>query len=478
MLRKLLRWLGRGLAGLVGLVVVFYAEEYVRGRWAWERYLRELAARGDSLDIQKYVPPPIPDDQNMAAAPIFAGLFTETNYPSPLSQRLRMPSVKTTTGDWRTGHKVDLSVWKKAFTNDDLTQAFSKYDAVLAEIAAAAQRPQARFPVRYENGPTAELPHLFCLRELSKVLMLRALVRLEARENELAAQDLALLLRLGRSVDSEPLQISAQVHISLVSRADQVLWEGLQGRHWGEAQLAALQQEFHTVDSIKQLRFGSQGERCETTCWLQEQLKDPGRIFGSGSLHHWDRPWWSCLIPRGWVYLNCRNLDQAFVAHLLPSFDVSAQRIYPEYAATYIAHFEAARAEGHWTELIPFHYLEIIILPAFDSDLRGGAQGQTAAQQGALACALERYRLANGRLPEMLDLLVPQFIAKIPLDVMDGQPLCYRLEKDGSYKLWAIGWNQKDDGGAVAFLNPKAPEDQRILDDQKGDWVWQMPMAK
>ena len=31
-------------AGLVGLVVLFYAEEYVRGRWAWEPIAWESAA--------------------------------------------------------------------------------------------------------------------------------------------------------------------------------------------------------------------------------------------------------------------------------------------------------------------------------------------------------------------------------------------------------------------------------------------------
>jgi hypothetical protein len=136
-------------------------------------------------------------------------------------------------------------------------------------------------------------------------------------------------------------------------------------------------------------------------------------------------------------------------------------------------------AEGvYWPRVLPYHYLEYILDLAFSDWLKNSAKGQTVAQQAALACALERYRLANDRLPEKLEALVPQFIAKIPHDVMDGQPLRYRLESDGSYKLWSVGWNQKDDGGEVAYLNPKAPEDQRILDDQMGDWVWQMPMTK
>jgi hypothetical protein len=87
---------------------------------------------------------------------------------------------------------------------------------------------------------------------------------------------------------------------------------------------------------------------------------------------------------------------------------------------------------------------------------------------------LERYRLAKGKLPETLDVLAPGFIEKIPTDVMDGKPLRYRLNGDGSYILYSIGWNETDDGGTIF-----PPSDTTgTLDPSKGDWVWQMPAAR
>ncbi|MCX7008429.1 MAG: hypothetical protein NTY53_14465 [Kiritimatiellaeota bacterium] len=476
MMRKFLKRLGRLLAGLVGLVVLFYAEEYVRGRWAWERHLKELAARGDSLDIQKFVPPPIPDDQNMAAAPVFAGLFSDTNSFITLSRRLNFPYARNADRDWHSGKKVDLIAWKKAFTNDDLTLALKKYDDVLSEIADAAQRPQARFPVRYEEGVAALCPHVTCTRQSSMVLRLRALVRLKAGQGDLAAQDLLLMLRLGQALENEPLLISLLVHNSIVSLADQVLWEGLQDHHWKEDQLAAFQKEFERLDLVKDLRCACQGERLLAVFLLQAIHDQPRELFGEhctplGMFV------FRYVIPRGWFYLNCRNQDQAFLDQLIPCIDVPAQRIYPESCLNYVSQLERA-SEGSWFRILPYHYLEYALAPAFPDWLRGSAYGQTAAQQAALACALERYRLVNARLPEKLDMLVPQFIAKIPHDVMDGQPLRYRLESDGSYKLWSVGWNQKDDDGQLVFEHPNAPEDQRYLDNQKGDWVWQLPATK
>ena len=67
------------------------------------------------------------------------------------------------------------------------------------------------------------------------------------------------------------------------------------------------------------------------------------------------------------------------------------------------------------------------------------------------AIALERYRLAHGEFPESLDALAPQFIAKVPHDVIGGQPLKYRRTADGQFVLYSVGWNETDDGGVVGF---------------------------
>ena len=67
------------------------------------------------------------------------------------------------------------------------------------------------------------------------------------------------------------------------------------------------------------------------------------------------------------------------------------------------------------------------------------------------AIALERCRLAQGAFPESLDALAPQFIAKVPHDVIGGKPLKYRREADGCFVLYSIGWNEKDDDGEAAF---------------------------
>src|SRR5436190_17254936 len=61
--------------GIVGLVMLFYAEENWRGEWAWEKHKQELRARGESSDPSAYVPPRVPDDDNFTMTPILQPLF-------------------------------------------------------------------------------------------------------------------------------------------------------------------------------------------------------------------------------------------------------------------------------------------------------------------------------------------------------------------------------------------------------------------
>jgi hypothetical protein len=66
--RKWQRRLLVGLAMMVTLVALFYLEEDWRGKRAWEVFKQEMEAKGMVLDWDKFVPSPVPDDQNFFTA--------------------------------------------------------------------------------------------------------------------------------------------------------------------------------------------------------------------------------------------------------------------------------------------------------------------------------------------------------------------------------------------------------------------------
>jgi type II secretory pathway pseudopilin PulG len=113
----------------------------------------------------------------------------------------------------------------------------------------------------------------------------------------------------------------------------------------------------------------------------------------------------------------------------------------------------------------PYTIFAAVLIPNVYKASQVTARNQNLINQARVACALERYRLANGSYPDALDALAPGFIEKLPHDIINGGPLIYR-KTDNSFVLYSIGWNEKDDGGIAA----KTKEGQPDWDN--GDWVW------
>ena len=88
---------------------------------------------------------------------------------------------------------------------------------------------------------------------------------------------------------------------------------------------------------------------------------------------------------------------------------------------------------------------------------------QTRLDQTQLAVALERFRLAHSAFPEKLAELVPDFIAELPMDTYSRQPLVYRRKEGGTFLLYGVDKNRKDDGGVI---------DAKGSDGERLDLIW------
>jgi hypothetical protein len=102
-------------------------------------------------------------------------------------------------------------------------------------------------------------------------------------------------------------------------------------------------------------------------------------------------------------------------------------------------------------------------IPNWVKAMQRFASIQAMANEGAVACALERYRLSHADYPQSLEALVPQFIDKLPQDLIGGQPLKYRRIDTAQFLLYSIGWNETDEDGVPG----------KTISD--GDWVWGSP---
>jgi hypothetical protein len=507
-----------GLACFVTLMALFYAEEDWRGKHDWEKFKREGEATGEKFYLAEIIPPPVPDDQNFAMAPVFDATdklasrkwrneHRNKNFPANgsswdtnLVDRLEMCVTynndnwpTNSAGNWQTATVSDLTGWSDyyrtlaATTNEfpvaqqpqtpaqDVLLALSKYDSVIEELRQASQRPHSQFPLDYDDENPAEilLPHLAILKVCSQTLRLRATAELAAGQNEKALEDVKLLLRLTDSIRTEPFLISHLVRMAIFSIAFQPVYEGLAERKWSDAQLAALDVELAKFDFLSDYASAIRGERA-CNIGVVEYLRRAHNKFRTfadltGDTRGGLEIDWATVIlscgPSGWFYQNELNCSRFFAKWDLPLVDAKEKLVSPA----------AVRAadKAHEPEVLhrtPGHLLEAWLLPALGNAVKKFAEAQSSTDLARTAIALERFRLAHGEFPESLDALAPQFLAKLPHDVIGGQPLKYRRTNDGQFVLYSVGWNETDDGGVVIYRKGGT-----VPDISQGDWVWRYP---
>ena len=94
------------------------------------------------------------------------------------------------------------------------------------------------------------------------------------------------------------------------------------------------------------------------------------------------------------------------------------------------------------------------------------------------AIALKRFQLEHGKLPEKLSELMPDFLAALPLDPVDGQLLRYRRNPDGTFLLYSVGDNGVDDGGDPTLPPSVSSSNFSWQYNKVRDWVWPQPATE
>jgi hypothetical protein len=492
-------------ACLVTLVVLAYAEEDWRGRRAWQRHRRECEARGEKFSIAAQVPPPVPDEKNFALTPLLRPALDFVRGPqglvwadsNALARLNRMgaelqpqPSRRTNDylvlGNLERGTFADLFACAEFYrgnTNypqaaetvsapERILFALGRFDPELKELReAAASRPYCRFPIRYDEEPpwALLLPHLARIRALTILTGVRATAELETGRSADALENLKLGLRLSDCIREEPLLIDHLVRLAALAIDLQTVREGLVRHAWNDAQLTMIETNLASLNLLAEYKRAMRGERACSTEGIDFVRRQGFRSDPLSYVYEEGNPPSHNLgfnpYPRGWFYQNMVTVSRHFEIYSLPAADERARRVFPE------VNENGRRAvQQMWQG--PYTLLAKMLLPALERVVQRSARMQTYVDTTRVACAMERYRVANGSIPGSLDPLVPRFIASIPNDVIDGKPVRFRRQADGGYLIYSVGWNQTDDGGELAWVK-KGKETS--IDFTKGDWVWELP---
>jgi len=479
---RIARWLVGAVIAFVTLIALFYAVEDWRGRAAWSRCKRQLEAKGERLDWAAYVPKRVPDDQNFAHTPLLEALAYKSRKDTGVMARfeaVRPGLFVTHLGDWTHGKRSDLEACQRAIQENDeliapasarepaadVLAVLNKLDAEWTELRKANQRPYAQFWSATEWPWDASVPNFIAIRQIVQLLSARASAEVALNRMDDAFADVAVIDRIAEAVQGQPFLVAAMIRVAILNGPGmQPVWEGIIAGKWSDTQLAEFQKRYAKFDLLADFQRSMRGgERAVINDLIERRPRELERMFldSNGSK---DKPrspkellekYAVRISPSGWLLQNQACYNQAIQDYALAGYDPARQQVFPSAIDGSVGRFEAQVRQRRL-----FGALSAIAVPNFFKALQTCTRGQTQMNEVVLACALERNRRAEGHYPDSLASLAPRFIDRIPHDLIGGGPLKYQRTQNGSFTLYSVGWNEKDDEGEISSNR------------NQGDWVW------
>jgi hypothetical protein len=276
-------------------------------------------------------------------------------------------------------------------------------------------------------------------------------------------------MRLYTALEKEPTLIAGLVRLSGLAILQNAVWTGIVRRQWSAPELEKVAADLGHPRLMEEYALGIGSERGFSNM-IYEQLVQKGSgemsvlmtaVADASARRNPSSRLVYSLYPTGWLRLSQTRTNRYF-DEMLTRVSQEPPRIHPERPMNNLP----ANIGALGTVERARYLLFLMLAPALSEMERTYGYAQTLLDQTRVGCALERHRLAQGSVPASLDALVPAYIAELPRDVMNGQPLHYRTSADGGYTLYSIAWNLQDDGGK---------SDAKAAAKQQPDWVWSVP---
>lgn len=511
------RWF-RSLAWTAVTLVTLYVLLCSWLNWNWGRQwtttVAMLKAEGETLDFRAAMNDPVPEAENFCAIPLLKDLAlavdNDANKGEPAEKRkhldaLKLPdgkkgSVRPKLNNQGVGKAVDLKAWAEWLRNEgspttaadsansarEVVAALSKHDAVVQELAAGLSRPKAQWIPEWKTRDLPEmlfaiaLPHYQGVRNLNQTLALRAIAAARAGDAAKAHESALIMARLTQADSNDPFLIALLVAASDAAVLCGSIWELCDVQAGTAEDFARLESALAALDFQRAALRACRSEMAAGVNTLQYIRRNPARgpglmqtVDGSGQPVGGTLPSIAFrAIPPGYFDASASVISEAEFKYLIkPLRDYG----WPEARqAAKDLDKELAEMRGKiWTN--PTYIMVSLMAPAMTQVMSRIDYTEARVNQAIIACAVARYRIEKGSYPDSLASVKLASGQALPLDVMNNKPMGYRKTADGTYALWSVGPDGKDDGGK-RVLDEKKPENTKFHDDKYlGDWVWDFP---
>jgi hypothetical protein len=312
-----------------------------------------------------------------------------------------------------------------------ITQYVADNNEALELIHAGAAIENCRYPIELNAGFEALSPHLSEIRKGVFLLKLEAILHAENGDGKLAIRSAKSCFGIARSLAKEPVTVSQLVRAACQNLAATTIEYSINRIKLTDEQLVELIEYVHNAERDSDMSCAFIGERCGGISFFKAPGSvDPDIIDGI--------PFQSILAL--YKAIGMADSDAIIYLDLMDEY-IKIARL-PLHQRQ-----EAAKAvDARFQSTSKVHVLLYVMMPALSRittiDTRNIAQLLTAR----VGLAIERYRLAAGKLPDALADLVPAYLDAVPKDPFDGNELRYKKLEAG-YVVYSIGEDLSDDGG-------------------------------
>ena len=313
----------------------------------------------------------------------------------------------------------------------------------LARMCEAIKLPESRYPVDYTPGLITLLPHLTKLHKLEKIAGYELMLASQSGDTTDAVVAIESLVGIVHTLDEEPDIIAQLVRVRFSFFVENSLEYYLNITNLNDAQLVELASPIANADKTNLMARALIGDRAELIPYFQ--------LKPAWLRNDYVNKWVSDYPPTKYWFTGVGERDLIYYLKVMDTNIAFANLPFPRNLNAINNFVGEATDKIEQHPYTSFHYehpflLSATLLPSTGIILQREAEFATNLHLTVTALAVERFRLAHGRLPENLNELVPKFLSTVPVDPFDGQALRYhRLAK--GYVIYSVGADGHDDGG-------------------------------
>jgi hypothetical protein len=299
----------------------------------------------------------------------------------------------------------------------DLRDELAKLQAPLAEARKVATLPNGRYPITFPRNPGAvDLHDVQHARHVAGFLQCDVLAQAHDGDSNGALRSCRAQLNAGRSIGDQPLMIPQLVRIAAVGITFKSAERVLNQTEPDPKDLLALQRLLEEEERFPRLLVSVRGERAV--------MHEVAAAVECGDIPFSEE----VGQPTTWR----ERLAERQVVDMLRAAHPNLLRLHSEGVAIAAlpAHERVQPMQALETKWRRQPGIERGLYPVTEVIDRAARRIDGQLRCLITALAIERYRRQHDRLPNTLEQLVPNFLAAVPIDPLDGEPLGYQRLDD------------------------------------------------